>query len=132
MAEAHNAKSIIIPCVAAGVIAIGHTVDLTSWTEVAGYVVTQSTGANTAWGVYVGEQIAAAADHVDICIFGPCKAYLKNAITVNPPQAVCNDTDGSVIADTTDKHRVLGWAMVSNGATSNYGEIFVMPHYTSL
>jgi hypothetical protein len=134
MAEAHNAKAIVIPCIAAAGITLGCTVDLTSWTEAAGYVVTQSSGGQSAWGVYAvdqNDQDALTGDHVNIVIFGPCVAKLKNAITVAPPQAVSNDTDATIIADTTDKHRCLGFAMVSNGATTNYGEVFVNPHFNA-
>ena len=130
MSESHNTHSINIPCVAAAAIAIGHAVDLTSWTEAGGYVVTQSSGANTAWGVYVGEQAAAADEHIEVCIFGPCKAWLDGAITAH--QVVSNDADGHIVAETVDKKKSIGRAMATNGATENYGEMFVDPQLTSL
>jgi hypothetical protein len=51
---------------------------------------------------------------------------------VNPPLALSNDTDGHIVAESTDKKRAIGWAAETNGATENMGEIFVNPHYTSL
>ncbi len=130
MASEHSRGSIIVPCVAAGAIAVGHAVDLTSWTEGGGYVVTQSSGANTAWGVYVGEQAAAQYDHIEVCKLGICKAWLDGAITVG--QRVSNDADGHIIAETTDKKRSIGEAMATNGATENFGEILVNCGDTSL
>ena len=130
MSESHNAHSINIPCVAAGSIAIGHCVDLTSWTEAGGYVVTQSSGVNTAWGVYIGEQAAVISEHVEICIFGPCKAWLDGAITVG--QRISNDADAHVVAETVDKKRAIGQSMATNGATENFGEVFVHMNDTSL
>ena len=130
MSSAHNANATIIPCVAAGTINVGHAVDITSWTEAGGYVVTQSTGANTAWGVYVGPADAAIYDHVEICVLGPCKAWLDGAITAG--QRVSNDADGHIIAESTDKKKSIGWSMATNGATENYGEIMVNPGDTSL
>jgi hypothetical protein len=131
MAQAHNAHSIIIGCIASGVIAVGHAVELAS-NSAGVYTVNQADSANEAWGVYVGDEAAADADHVSICIFGPCYAWLDGAITVNPPQPLSNDTDGHIVAETADKKRAIGWAMETNGATENYGEMFVFPHYTSL
>lgn len=131
MAEAHNARSIVIGCIASGAIAVGHAVELAS-TSGGEKTVNQADTANEAFGVYVGDEAAADGDHVEICIFGPCKAWLDGAITVNPPQAVANDTDGHIVADTTDKHRILGFALEANAAAENYGEIFVNPGFNAV
>lgn len=131
MATANNQGSIIVAAIADGAIAEGHCVNLVS--SVSGVAhVAQSSGATTAWGIYVGQQAAAQYEHVEVCIFGPCKAWLDGAITVNPPQNVANDADGHVIADTTNLHRCIGYAMDSNGATENFGMVFVNLHDNSL
>lgn len=130
MATANNQGSIIVAAIADGVIAAGHCVNLVS--SVSGIAhVEQSHAARTAWGIYVGEQAAAQYDHVEVCIFGPCKAWLDGAITVDPPQHVANDADGHVVADATDQHPCIGYAMDSNGATENFGMVFVNPHDSS-
>ena len=131
MPTEHNAKSIIIGCVADGAIAPYHAVELATTTGDEKHV-NQADSANEAWGIYQGDTAAAQYDHVDICIIGPCKAWVDGANTVNPPQPVTNDTDGHIVAETADKKRAIGWALAVNGATENYGEVFVIPHYTSL
>ena len=127
MSEVHSTNRVVVSCIADGAIAQGHCVNLVSNTGGEKHV-EQSHAANSAWGVYIGEQAAAQYDHVEICIFGPCKAWLDGAITLDPPLNLANDADGHVIADTTNAHRCIGWAMEDNGATENYGEIFVLVH----
>jgi hypothetical protein len=68
-------------------------------------------------------------EHVEICIFGPCKAWLDGAITVG--QEISNDADAHIVAETADKKKALGRSMATNGATENYGEMFVNPGDTS-
>jgi hypothetical protein len=130
MAETHGVR-IIVGCIAAGAIAPGHAVELAS-NSGGEKTVNQADSANEAWGVYIGDVAAAQYDHVEICIFGLCKAWVDGAITVNPPQPLSNDTDGHIVAETADKKRAIGFAAETNGATENMGEIFVNPHYTSL
>jgi hypothetical protein len=129
MAEFHGERT-IDACIADGAIARGHTVDLVS--SVGGQKhVAQNTGANEGWGVYIGDDAAAQYDHVEICTRGRCIAWLDGAITVSPPQAIANDADGHIVADTTDKHRILGFAVEENGATENFGEIDVNPGFNA-
>jgi hypothetical protein len=130
MAEYHGQR-IIVGCIAGGVIVPGHAVELAS-NSGGEKTVVQADSANEAWGVYIGEANAAQYDHVEIVIFGLCKAWVDGAITVNPPQPLSNDTDGHIVAETADKKRAIGFATETNGATENMGEIFVNPHYTSL
>lgn len=130
MSVEHNAKSIIVACIADGAIAAGHAVNLVTTTGDEKHVA-QSSAANTAWGVYVGDTAAAQYDHVDVCIFGPCKAWVDGVLTVNPPLWVSNDADGHIVAEAADKKRALGETMCVNGATENMGEVFVRPFTTS-
>ena len=130
MAEFHGMR-IIVGCIAAGAIAPGHSVNLVS-NSGGEKTVEQSHAVNTAWGVYIGEVAAAQYDHVEIVIFGLCKAWVDGAITLDQPQFLSNDGDGHIVAETADKKRAIGFAAEDNGATENYAEIFVNPQTTSL
>jgi hypothetical protein len=120
VSQEHSKHSVVEPFIADGVISKGHAVTITATGHVA-----QCSIANTMDGGYVGPDDAAQYDHVEVCTAGLCLAWLDGAITVNPTQAVANDSDGHIVADTTDKHRIGGFARESNGATENFGEIFI-------
>lgn len=126
MAEATNAHSIVLPFTAGGTIDPGHAVVIS-----ADGTVVQATVANTADGVYIGEQQALSGDHVEVCMHGPCRAWVDGAVTVNPGAMLANDSDGHIVADTTDKHKLIGRALGTNAAAENYGQIFVNVGYNA-
>lgn len=120
MAEATNPHSVVLPFVAGGVINPGHAVQIS-----ADDTVVQCSGANTGDGIYIGEQDAASGDHVEVCVAGPCRAWVDGAVTVNPGAWLANDADGHIIADTTDRHRLIGRALKTNAAAENFCQVFV-------
>ena len=103
MAGAHSAESWLVTVKAGGTISKGHGVVYS-----AAETVVQCTGANTAQGVYVGEDDAASGDFITVCIGGPCKVFADGSSAITWGAVMANDTSGHFVVDTTDKHKLAG------------------------
>jgi hypothetical protein len=105
MSQAHDANSWVVPLVAGGVIHPGHAVVISNGTVI------ECTGANTAIGVYVGEENCASGETVSICVGGPCKVFADGSSAIVIGAVLGNDTSGHFVVDTTDKHKLAGVAL---------------------
>jgi hypothetical protein len=122
MSQETSAHSVIKTFKSSGVVHPGHTVDISA----AGTVV-ESTGANTAVGVYIGTANSADGEHIDVCILGPCRAWSEGVLTLNPNQYVSNDATGHIAAETTNNKRCLGMTLEAMASGTGYVEILVAP-----
>lgn len=122
MSQATSANSSIKTFKASAAINPGHTVDLS-----AAGTVTESSGANTAVGVYIGAAACGIGDYVEVCILGPCRAWCESVVTVGPNTALSNDASGHVVIEATTKKRVLGYCLEPMASGTGYIEILVAP-----
>ena len=126
MSQATSANSVIKTFKASAAINPGHTVDLS-----AAGTVTESSGANTAVGVYIGAVACAANDNVEICILGPCRAWCESVVTVGPNAALSNDASAHVVVEATTKKRCIGYTLEPMASGTGYIEILVAPSVMS-
>ena len=126
MSQATSANSIIKTFKASAAIQPGHCVDLS-----AAGVVTESSGANTAVGVYLGAVACTTGDLVEVCILGPCRAWCESVVTVGPNVALSNDATAHVIVEATNKKRCLGYSLEPMASGTGYIEILVAPSVMS-
>jgi len=119
MSQATSANSTVKTFIAGGVIHPGHCV-IASGTEVV-----ESAGANTADGIYIGDDVCADHDHVSVCVDGPCRAWCDATAAIGLFANLASDGSGHCVVDTTDKHKLIGQALEPLAAGLAFVEINV-------
>lgn len=119
MSQATSANSVVKTYVAGGIIHPGHCVILS------GSEVVESAGANTANGIYIGDENCATGDAVSICVAGPCRAWCDATAAIALFANLASDGSGHCVVDTTDKHKLIGQALEPLAAGIAFVEINV-------